>query len=85
MYQKFCFSNPPLTFWSLVFHCLSIFEMCYLKLVSRAFEELVNYNIKFKRIIDLTNDMCDEILWRKKVKVLEFKQSVLMFQLYGQI
>ena len=59
----------------LVFHCLSIFELCDLKLVSRAFEELVNYSIKFKRLIDRTNDMCDEILRRKKIQenLFEFK------------
>ena len=62
----------------LVFHCLSIFELCDLKLVSRAFEELVNYSIKFKRIIDLSYDMCGKILLRNKIQenLLEFKRCV---------
>ena len=71
--------------------CLSIFELCDLKLILRVFEELLNYSIKFKRIIDLTNDICDEILWRKKIQenLFEFKGCVsaefkddLMLQLY---
>ena len=49
-----------------------------LRLVSRGLEQIVNYSIKFKRVADLTNDMCDEILWRKKIQknLLKFKQSV---------
>ena len=52
--------------------------MCDLKLVSKAFEELVNYSIKFKRIVDLTNDICDEILWRKTIQenLFELKRCV---------
>ena len=49
-----------------------------MRLVSKGFEQIVNYSIKFKRVADLTNNMCDEILWRKKIqkKLLKFKQSV---------
>ena len=38
----------------------------------------INYNTKFKRVADLTNDMYDEILRRKKIQknLLKFKQSV---------
>ena len=88
---KFCFSNLPITFWSLLFCCLSIFELCDLKLVAKRFRELVIYDIKFKRIFELTESMCEEVLWNKKIKenLLNFKQSVdaefkddLMLQLY---
>ena len=61
-----------------MFRCLSIFELCNLRLVWRGFEQIVNYSIKFKRVADLTNDICDEILCRKKIQknLLKFKQSV---------
>ena len=76
--QKFLFSNLPITFWFLVFRCLLIFELIDLKLVSKRFQELVNCHVKFKRIFDLTNGMCDEVLWNKKIQenLSNFKEVI---------
>ena len=51
-----------------MFRFLSLLELFELKLVSKAFNELVNYDINFKRIFELTNSMCNEVLWSEKIQ-----------------
>ena len=55
-------------FWFLVFPCLSIFELFDMKLVLKRFHELVSYDLKFKRIFDLSNSTFEEVLWNKNIK-----------------
>ena len=51
-----------------MFHFLLLLELFELKLVSKAFNELVNYDINFKRIFELTNSMCNEVFWSEKIQ-----------------
>ena len=70
---------------------LSLLDLFELKFVSKRFNELVNYDINFKRIFELTNIMCKQVLWHAKIQkyLSDFKQIIspefkddLMLQLY---
>ena len=56
--SKFLFLNLPITCWFLMFCHLLLLDLFESKFVSKQFNELVNYDINFKRIFELTNSMC---------------------------
>ena len=54
---------------------LDLFE---LKFVSKRFHELVNSDISFRKILELTDSMSKQILWRNKIQknLSDFKQAL---------
>ena len=54
---------------------LDLFE---LKFVSKRFHELVNSDISFRKILELTDSMSKQVLWRNKIQknLSDFKQAL---------
>ena len=54
--------NLPLTFWIMVMQCLMLLELCNVKNVSKMFSDLVNCNIRHKKVSNLMNSICNQNL-----------------------
>ena len=89
--SKFLISDLPITFWLLVFRHLRLFDLFELKFVSKRLCEIVNSDVTFKRILKLTNSMCEQVLRSYKIqknlsnlkRALDLKfQNDPMLQLY---
>ena len=74
-----------------MFRHLPFLDLFELKFVSKRFHELVNSDISFRRILELTDSMCKQVLWSDKIQktLSDFKEMLvlkfndeLMLQLY---
>lgn len=52
----------------MVMQCLMFLEFSNMKNVSKMFSDLVNCNIRHKKVSNLMNSICNQNLWKTSVK-----------------
>ena len=68
----------PIIFWFLVFHCLSTIQLFDLMFVSKHFHTLVNYHLKFKKMFQYVNTICEQSVCSKEIEknLANFKEAI---------
>ena len=68
----------PITFWFLVFCCLSTIQLFDLMFVLKHFHALVNYYLQFKKMFQFVNTICEQCVWSKEIEknLLNFKETI---------
>ena len=61
-----------------MFRCLLTFQLFHLMFVSKHFHTLVNYDLKFKKMFQFVNTICEQSVWSKEIEknLVNFKEAI---------
>ena len=61
-----------------MFRCLSTIQLFDLMFVPKHFHTLVNYDLKFKKMFQFVNKICEQSVWSKEIEknLVTFKEAI---------